>query len=124
MPFSFTYGGLAIFGQAVRSTTEIAPRAVQQNTFFGLNGVEELDGGGRGGETIVTGIISGTGALGYQANWSAAAGLQDGVARQLATPDGTFPLVILASWSPAGELTRTPAGVVQRKYRATFRHLD
>jgi hypothetical protein len=45
------------FGTVFRVRTDRAPRARQQNEYFGLNGVEVLDGGQRGRMSTVNGKV-------------------------------------------------------------------
>jgi hypothetical protein len=120
---AYSFGGSAIFGRAARSQTSAAERAKQVNEFFGLNGVEVLDGGARGGKTVVAGIIAGAGVAAYQTAWSVAASYQDNQPRTLVVADGSFPQVIMTSWLPAGEIQTSPGGIYYRRYRAEFQHL-
>ena len=54
-----SFGGTSIFGTAVSMSTADNPRESQLNTFFGLSGLESLDGGMRGRWTQVTGLLFG-----------------------------------------------------------------
>ena len=54
-----SYGGVPIFGGAVTMRTADNPREKQVNAFFGLSGLETLDGGLRGRTTLVTGLLYG-----------------------------------------------------------------
>ena len=42
-----SFGGTSIFGTAVSMVTADNPRETQLNAFFGLSGLESLDGGMR-----------------------------------------------------------------------------
>jgi hypothetical protein len=39
-----SYGGVDIFGLSVSLTTADNPRQAQENKYFGLDGIERLDG--------------------------------------------------------------------------------
>src|SRR4051794_16872790 len=54
-----SFGGASIFGSAVSMTTSDNPREKQLNAYFGLSGLESLDGGSRGRVTEVTGLLYG-----------------------------------------------------------------
>ena len=119
-----TYGGLPIFGWSAKIDTSQVKRSVQTNEFFGLTGVEEIDGGGRGGTSTATGIVFGGDYPSYRAAWSAATSMQDGQARDLLSTDGNlYNQVKLVSWRPASELRQTAGGLWMRRYSAEFRHL-
>lgn len=53
-----TFGGVAIFGIAVKMSPNIAPRAGQEIEYAGITGIEHLDLGGRGRVTSIRGILS------------------------------------------------------------------
>ena len=54
-----SFGGASIFGTAISMITADNPREKQINAFFGLSGLESLDGGLRGRVTRVTGLLYG-----------------------------------------------------------------
>ena len=54
-----SFGGVNIFGTAVTMSTADHPREKQVNSFFGVSGLETLDGGMRGRTTTVSGVLSG-----------------------------------------------------------------
>ena len=54
-----SYGGVNIFGTAVTMSTADHPRESQVNSYFGLSGLEMLDGGSRGRVTEAGGLLFG-----------------------------------------------------------------
>ena len=93
-----TFGGVAIFGsKVVMQAGVINPPAVQQNTYPGQNGTEELSMGLRGGYTLVSGCLGGSGPGG------------------LAAAEAVF--------RPTGRVYRDPYGNCYRDYTAKFRHI-
>lgn len=58
-----SFGGNNIFGTAVSMSTADNPRENQLNAFFGLSGLESLDGGLRGRTTTVNGLLYGESSL-------------------------------------------------------------
>ena len=55
--FTPTYGGIPIFGQAVRIDQQPGQAAQQVETFFGVSGVLSLFGGTRGRTFLVSGVL-------------------------------------------------------------------
>ena len=120
-----SFGGSNIFGTAVSMVTSDNPRAKQVNAFFGLSGLETLDGGLRGRVTHVSGLLYG----GTPTLLAAAEGIfrsnNDGVCRTLVDTLGAiWPSVRLESFQPQGRVRRSPAGVLFRSYQARFLHLE
>ena len=58
-----TFGGASIFGRAVKVSTVRDPVERQENGYSGLNGVESLSLGSRGGTSTVTGLLTGESAM-------------------------------------------------------------
>lgn len=54
-----TYDGANVFGTAVTVEEGPIPPSIQENTFFGLNGVQTLHGGGRGVQFSVSACFVG-----------------------------------------------------------------
>jgi hypothetical protein len=120
-----SYGGVNIFGTAVTMSTVDHPRAKQVNTYFGLSGIETLDGGSRGRFTEVSGLLYGPGAATLAAAESTFRSFDDGVARTLVDNLGTaWGNVVLQSFRPMGRVRQSPQGVYFRAYRARFLHLE
>lgn len=120
-----TFGGTALFGTAVSMTTTDNPRANQLNAFFGLSGLESLDGGMRGRVTHVTGLLYGASPAALSAAESNFRSFNDGVARPLVdTLGATWPSVRLESFQPQGRVRQSPAGALFRAYKARFLHLE
>ncbi len=121
MPF---FGGVNIFGTAVVMITTDQPREKQINGFFGLNGLETLDGGSRGRTTEVRGLLEGSSAANLALTESAFRSYADGQTRVLVDNLGsTWANVCLETFAPAGRVRQSPQGVYFRTYRARFLHL-
>lgn len=120
-----TYGGVNIFGTAVSMVTSDNPREKQVNAYFGLSGLEALDGGLRGRVTTVRGLLFGASPLQLSAAEGAFRAFNDGEARTLVDTLGTaWPLVRLESFQPLGRVLQSPGGVLFRAYQARFLHLE
>src|SRR4051794_11994767 len=85
-----SYGGVGIFVAAVSMTTSDNPRECQVNSFFGLNGLESLDGGFRGRITRVQGVLYGRSAFLLASAEGLFRSYNDGVARVLVDNLGTI----------------------------------
>ena len=119
-----SFGGENIFGTAVAMRTADNPRERQINSFFGIGGLETLDGGARGRYTEVTGVLLGTPATGLAGAEALFRSFNDGVARTLVDSSGTvWTNVRLDSFQPGGRVKRSPYGYFFRPYRARFLHL-
>lgn len=128
-----TYGGSAIFGASVTMATTDNPRVQQQNHFFGLSGVESLDGGLRGRFTEARGVLYGFGASPSVASANLAVaeesfrGLNDGLARVLVDTRGvTWIHVKLEGFQPQGRILKELRGSTWyciHPYQARFIHL-
>jgi hypothetical protein len=119
------YGGVYIFGTAVSMNTADNPRENQLNAYFGLSGLESLDGGMRGRVTHVAGLLYGTSSGLLAANEAQFRSFNDGIARTLVdTLGGTWPNVRLVSFQPQGRVRQSPYGVFFRSYQARFLHLE
>src|ERR1700748_1498174 len=120
-----SFGGVNIFGTAVTMSTIDQPRAKQVNSFFGLSGLEALDGGSRGRFTEASGLLYGSSPALLAAAESTFRSFDDGVARVLTDNLGTaWGNVCLQSFRPLGRVRQSPFGVFFRAYRARFLHLE
>ena len=120
-----SYGGINIFGTAVSMSTTDNPRDTQLNAFFGLNGLESLDGGMRGRSTQVTGLLYGTSPAGLASAEALFRSFNDGIARVLVDNLGVaWSSVRLAQFQPRGRVGQSPFGVYFRSYQARFLHLE
>src|SRR5438874_13795032 len=107
-----SYGGANIFGTAVSMVTSDNPREKQLNAFFGLSGLESLDGGARGRVTDVSGLLYGSLPASLSAAESLFRSFNDGVARPLVDTLGmTWRNVRLESLRPQGRIRQSPGGV-------------
>ena len=120
-----SFGGLNLFGTAVSMVTSDNPREKQLNAYFGLSGLESLDGGLRGRFTHVTGLLYGPSPIALASAESLFRSFNDGVTRSLTDTLGvTWPSVRLDSFQPIGRVRQSPSGVLFRSYTARFLHLE
>lgn len=120
-----SFGGVNIFGTAVKMSTADNPRANQVNAYFGLGGLESLDGGSRGRITYVSGLLFGLSAATLASAEAAFRSYNDGIARPLVDQLGnTWPNVRLEWFHPSGRIGQTAAGGYFRSYQARFLHLS
>ena len=120
-----SYGGVNIFGASVTMSTVDSPREKQVNSFFGLSGLETLDGGSRGRVTEVGGILYGAGPAALAGAETTFRSFDDGVSRVLVDSLGAaWRNVVLQSFRPMGRVRQSPFGVFFRAYRARFLHLE
>ncbi len=120
-----SFGGVNIFGTAVSMVTADNLRERQLNGYFGLSGLESLDGGLRGRTTHVKGLLYGSSALALGAAESLIRTYNDGVTRLLVdTLGGVWPNVRLEAFQPQGRVRQSPSGVMFRAYDARFLHLE
>ncbi len=119
-----SYGGVAIFGAAVSMTTSDNPRETQVNSFFGINGLETLDGGFRGRITKVHGVLFGQSSFLLASAEGLFRSYNDGIARTLVDNLGTvWPNVRLLTFQPQGRVRQSADGTFFRAYQAQFLHL-
>jgi hypothetical protein len=119
-----SYGGVGIFGAAVSVTTSDNPRECQVNSFFGLNGLEALDGGFRGRISRVQGVLYGRSSFLLASAEGLFRSYNDGVARVLFDNLGAaWPNVRLLRFQPVGRVRQSADGTFFRAYQALFLHL-
>ena len=119
-----SYNGVAIFGASVSMTTSDLPRETQVNSFFGVNGLEMLDGGFRGRTTRVRGVLYGQSAILLASAEGLFRSYNDGVARTLVDNLGTaWANVRLLAFQPTGRARQSADGTYFRAYQAQFLHL-
>ena len=119
-----SFGGLTIFGSAVAMATVDVARQSQVNSYFGVNGLETLDGGFRGRVTKVQGVLHGPSALGLAGAENLFRSLNDGLTRTLVDNLGlVWVNVRLAAFQPRGRVRQSPNGTYFRAYQAQFFHL-
>ena len=120
-----SFGGVNIFGTAVTMATMDNPRENQLNAFFGLSGLESLDGGLRGRVTNVSGLIYATPSASLASLELLFRSYNDGIARPLTDTLGTTWMnVRLESFTPIGRVRQSPYGFLFRSYQARFLHLE
>jgi len=119
-----SYGGVGIFGVSVSMTTSDYPREAQLNSFFGINGIELLDGGFRGRITNAQGVLSGESALMLASAEGLFRSYNDGLSRTLVDNLGTaWPNVRLLRFQPSGRARQSADGTFFRAYQAQFLHM-
>jgi hypothetical protein len=120
-----SFNALPIFGSGVTMQTAENPREEQLNAFFGLDGLESLDGGDRGRTTHVRGVLFGPGLVGLNTSQAAFRALKDGKAYPLLDTRGyTWQNVKLYNFQPVGRVWSNPIGVFFQEYAAQFNHLS
>src|SRR5262249_27586323 len=98
-----SFGGTNLFGTSVVMNTVDHPRERQVNSFFGISGLEPLDGGSRGRFTHATGVLFGSSAAALAASEAQFRSFNDGIARTLVDNFGAaWPNVRLESFLPWG----------------------
>ena len=119
-----SYNGINIFGVAVTMATAPRERPKWLQPAFGADGLPCLDGGGRGGETIVSGVLTGASAAGLSAAEALFRSMQDGQSRDLVDTFGVvWPEVLLDHFEPQGRVRQSAYGAFWRGYKARFIHL-
>jgi hypothetical protein len=119
------FGGVNIFGKAVSMSTAENPRENQLNAYFGLSGLESLDGGARGRATHVSGLLFGDSPAALASAESIFRSYNDGIARPLTDTLGAVWLnVRMESFQPQGRVRRSASGMFFRTYQARFLHLE
>lgn len=120
-----SFGGTIIFGTAITMSTVDNPREKQLNAFFGLSGLESLDGGSRGRVTHVSGLLFGNSPLLLAGAESLFRSFNDGAVHPLVDTLGVaWSNVRLESFQPQGRIRQSPGGVLFRAYTARFLHLE
>jgi len=100
------------------------PRSSQENAFFGVNGIESLDGGQRGRFTEVKGLLYGASAADLQFAEILFRSYNDGFAYVLVDSyGGTWPYVKLETFDPQPRIKQDVYGSFYRAYTARLRHL-
>ena len=117
-----TYGGNAIFGEAVAIVHSVNPSAQQMNEFFGVSGRQSLWGGFRGRVFMAKGLLFGSGTAAInaiEAEFVSYAG--DGIARVLFDTRGrTWPNVLCDSFGSEPVKLDANSGMYYITYKATF----
>ena len=120
-----SYGGVNLFGTAVTMSTVDHPREKQVNSYFGLSGLETLDGGARGRVTEVSGVLFGQTPASLASSESTFRSYSDGVTRDLIDTLGSdWSNVRLETFQPIGRVRQSPTGLFFRSYHARFLHLE
>ena len=120
-----SFGNVNLFGIAVTMSTADHPREKQINSYFGLSGLETLDGGSRGRVTSVGGVLAGASPLALAQAEATFRTYSDGLTRNLVDSLGTtWSNVRLESFQPQGRVRQSPQGIFFRSYRAHFLHLE
>jgi hypothetical protein len=116
------FNGVNIFGRSVRMRTQTRPRAVQENAFNGVNGVEMIDMGRRGRVTVVEGVLVGSLWGDLVSAVQLFRSYDDGRSYLLIDQDGlSWPNVRLQEFAP-DEQSHIASYYYARPYRAVFLH--
>jgi hypothetical protein len=119
-----SFGGAAIFGNVEQMPTIDNPRDRQVNAYNGQNGLEVLDGGGRGRVTTVSGRLYGDGIDGLAAAVGLFRSFHDGLAYVLTdTAGNAWPIVRMERFQPSGRIRQDTNGTCWQDYSAEFLHL-
>lgn len=120
-----TLDGYSVFGWNVSMQTVDNPRAQQLNSYFGLSGLESLDGGLRGRYTNVSGKLYGTTAAYLASAEETLRAFNDGLTHTLVDTYGLIWLnVKLETFEPQGRVqVYAGNGIYWRPYAARFLHL-
>ncbi len=115
------FGGVEIFGIDLLITVNENPRDEHVAAFFGLEGRERQDGGGRGRVALVSGVLQGTGTAGLAFAETLFRSYHDGVPRVLVDTLGLSWLRMkMKRFEPQGRAYRDQDNQVCRAYRAEF----
>ena len=119
-----TFDGNPMFGLCMEMHAGLLnPVASQQNSYPGLNGVEELTQGLRGRFTLVKGRLGGNFPVGLGAAEAFFKSYHNGRYYYLYDQTGQlWPYVKLESFQTSGRIQTFPTGYCTRMYEARFRH--
>lgn len=118
------YAGSPIFGAAVKMVTSNIERSVQENSFFGVDGVETLDGGFRGRITTASGILFGDSPSACASAVETFRSFDDGAYDTLVDTAGfSWDFVRLRTFHPQERAYFNTGLGWCRNYTATFHHL-
>lgn len=115
-----TFDGSPLFGNSVSIAVSFKPRERQENGYFGVNGIEVIDGGSRGGQAVASGVLYGWGAYGLALAEAQFLDRNDGKAKLLTDTLGRQYDAILDSFEPKGRVRRDHWGNWFRSYEARF----
>lgn len=122
------FGPMNDFGQSATWVTLLEPRGKQLNSFPGLDGIECLDMGDRGGRTVVSGVKFGAspadGGASIEAWFTTWLSLRDGVSRDLTDINGTsYSNVLLDQVVKVGRVRQSVYRFYFRQFELHFLHL-
>ena len=121
-----SFDGIPMFGFGYSMRTGEPEREVQTASFFGLNGIASINGGGRGRKTNVAGMLYGATLADYNAaEQYFYLYLNAGNFVLIDTQGRVWPNVRMIAFSPAeGQLKQNGiTGVIIHPYSATFQHM-
>ena len=118
-----TFDGQAIFGVNCRMSSTENPREVQVNAFFGLDGVEELDGGDRGRSWQISGLLFGLDLALLTLAEAQLRAYKDGKVHTLFTTRGETWSNVKLTDLEIGGFSTTVDGTVYSQYKATLKQL-
>ncbi len=118
-----TFNGVTIFGVTSKFQTDAGIRVIQKNDYFGLNGIEGLDGGSREQRTVVTGVLFGADVDAWNAAVALFRSYNDGLAYMMVDSKGrTWPAVRLVSFDEGEFMPAVGLGYCSI-YTAVFEHM-
>lgn len=119
-----SFNGVALFG-IVQMATASVERERQINAFFGLQGVESIDGGFRRRITTANGLHVCNSAAELAAVQELFRSYEDENAYPLVDTRGVaWSNVVLLGFNPSGKIMRSPSGRALQYYSAQFLHLS
>lgn len=105
-------------------STAPAPNERQVNTYPGVNGLEVLDLGSRGGGTSLRGSLAGVDLYDLASIQNALRDVQQAsVVGSLFDDVNSWPDVLLVQFRPTGPRIPLPFGGVAQRYEAEFLHI-
>jgi hypothetical protein len=121
--------GVNDFGYVKTLVVADNPRGAQQNTYPGLNGIEELDQGHRGRFLTITGRLFGASAAALSAAEETLRSYNDGLTHTIVDQAGTtWIFAKMENFEPQGKIEVSPdlygsGPVCTRSYTARFKLL-
>ena|ERR1044072_694328 len=110
-----TFDGVNIFGYEVVATVDNLPRAAVQESWFGIDGIAEIDGGFRGRIATIQGKLQAPSPSDLGSMFAFAQSYHDGKQYTLALDDGRFFTAKMLGFHP--HPGRSEANVASNQYQ-------
>ncbi|WP_165072129.1 hypothetical protein [Paludisphaera rhizosphaerae] len=125
MPSIAYYDGFPLFGSAVCCRMVPDANAGQAAAYFGIPGVQSIDGGGRGRAFFISGVFTGATTLDIRAAEAALDSYGDGRPRVLIDTFGTSwaNVIYKREYQPGNRLLFLPDGGYALDFKCIFRGL-